>query len=869
MTRAVNNPVQLDDAEVRSRFIVRDLELGDLLTHLREDDPPRHALVIGQRGMGKSLLLRRLTIAVRDDPELHPRWLPVLMPEELYEVTSLGDLWMAALDQVARAERDEGLAEQYAALLREPDGARLEALALQRLLGAGRSRGRRLLLLTENLGMLLGDQVEDADRWALRQTLQTENGLLLVATAVTSFAQVEHAGEAFYGFFHRVDLDPLGDDDVRTLWHDLTGIELAGDRVVPIRVLTGGNPRLVSVLGQFSHRADLRGLRESLELLIDEYTPYFKANIEALPTVERKVFVTLADIWAPATAAEVAERARMSSSKASSLLGRLARRGAVRTVHHEGKQRYELTERLYNLYHLLRRPDGEGRVRALIDILTHLYEPVVLERDILPAIVQPAPDAPPLTRIDASIAGRLGRHLEMAGVWTAMQPAELRHRIPMLEDLLATQRDSVGDDDPDTLLTRYLIAYCISRGGDPATGLRLAQELLPDQERICGRNGQDTFATRYLIGYFTGVLGDPRGALELYRALIADAVDVPPEDPILLAARNSAAYHLGELGDPRAALDAYREVFDARNSVLGPDHPSTLASLLGMASMIGELGDVEEARTLFRKLAEDCARVVGPDSSLTLSARHQLATFTARAGDVPTALALLSDLAADRIRILGKDDLETLATRHSVAVYTGRTGDPQGEHAQLRAVVADASRRWGHDHPSTLHSRLELARATYDLDNPRGALAQLETLLPEVERVLGLDNPLALLVRRVLTVIVANTGDVHRARTLARELVQDHERVLGRDHADAVAGTYLLAAITAKAGDVAEAARLVADLVPRVKAHPRDTAIADGVRALQAFIATRLDAHEGKPLPRELREALDATIDAAEGGLPD
>ncbi len=86
------------------------------------------------------------------------------------------------------------------------------------------------------------------------------------------------------------------------------------------------------MLGRFSKRPDLRSLREDLELLIDEYTPYFKATIERLPPVERKVFVTLADIWAPATAAEVAEKARMTSSQVSALRGRLVRRGAIQVV---------------------------------------------------------------------------------------------------------------------------------------------------------------------------------------------------------------------------------------------------------------------------------------------------------------------------------------------------------------------------------------------------------------------------------------------------------------------------------------------------------------------------------------------------------
>jgi hypothetical protein len=160
MTLAVHNVVQLSDDEVRSRFVVRGAELAELLAHVREDGPPRHALVIGPRGMGKSLLLRRVAVTVADDPELADRWLVVILPEELYEVTSVAELWLAGLSTAAKQLDDLDLRAQHAALLSERDPVRLEALALQRLLGAARARGRRLLLLAENLDMLLHDQGE-------------------------------------------------------------------------------------------------------------------------------------------------------------------------------------------------------------------------------------------------------------------------------------------------------------------------------------------------------------------------------------------------------------------------------------------------------------------------------------------------------------------------------------------------------------------------------------------------------------------------------------------------------------------------------------------------------------------------------------
>ena len=630
MNRAVHNVVQLSNADVRDRFVVRGHELDELVAHLRENDPPRHALVIGQRGMGKSLLLRRVAVAIADDVELSVRWLPVLMPEELYEVTSIGELWLAALDRLATDLSDADLTAQHRALLAETDPSRMEALALQRLLAAARERGCKVLLLVENLDMLLGHQVASDEGWALRQALQTEHDLLLMATAVSTFVQAEEASKAFYGFFHRIDLRPLGDDDVRSLWRDVTGVDLAGSRAVPIRILTGGNPRLITVLGRFSEHPDLSNLRQDLELLIDDYTPYFKANIEALPPVERKVFVTLADIWAPATAAEVAERTRMSSSKVSALLGRLVGRGAIEIVDQEaGRQRYELSERLYNLYHLLRRPDGEGRVRALVDILTHLYGPDELLRSVLPGIVMPTTGAPP-SALDTRIASGLQRLIDEAGVWDKMSPAELEESRPVFESLLGSQQASLGDDHTDTLLTRQQIACCVGRTGDPETALTLLAGVAIDQERILGLDDRHALRSRALIAYFTGKIGEAHKALELYRRVVSQSERaLGPYDRDTLIARAQVAYYTGETSDVSSARELYRQLAKDNEGVRGPNDRDTLASLHGLAYYSEPNSAFEIAQEVVRRAEQ---HTLDQDDELLRAARGLHAMLLVQTG---------------------------------------------------------------------------------------------------------------------------------------------------------------------------------------------------------------------------------------------
>lgn len=785
MSRAVHNPVQLDDDQIRSRFVVRGFELDDLLSHLREADPPRHALVIGQRGMGKSLLLRRLAIAVADDPDLAARWLPVLMPEELYEVTSAADLWLAALDELAMLTQEPALVEQRQALLAERDPVRLEAIALQRLLTAARDTGHKLLLLAENLDMVFSEQVDEAEQWSLRQTLQTENDLLLIGTAVTSFAGIEESGEPFYAFFRRIDLDPLADDDVRTLWQDVTGVELSGDRIVPIRILTGGNPRLVTVLGQFSHRADLRGLRQDLELLIDEYTPYFKANIETLPPVERKVFVALADIWAPATAAEVAVHSRMSSSKVSALLGRLIQRGAVRAVEQErGRQRYEVTERLYNLYHLLRRPDGVGRVRALVDILTHLYEPIVLERDVLPSIVQPPPGAPPPSWVDTSIASALGRHVDRAGVWADMAPDALAQRIPVLEALHAQQVADLGENDPETLHTLYQVAVAVGRTGDPRHASALLRDVVARQRTACPVDDPDVFASRSALSHFTSTVADPAWGRNLYLTLVEqDVLLFGPDHPVVLFGRGEIAYYTGEGGDAATALSLYRDLIDDATRILGADHATTLAARHQLAYYTGQLGDSATATEMFGAVVADWTRHVGATDFRTIGSRRMHAHYVAQTEGAAAAVALFDSVVADAESALGRVHPETLGSRVDRAEWLAVSGDATTAAAICADVAADSAGALGRDHPETLRARFLAARYAAAAGAFADAATELRALVPETVRVFGREDERTVLAAIYLAISVARTGDQRAALDVFDRWLPSAGAILGEDDA--------------------------------------------------------------------------------------
>ena len=123
---------------------------------------------------------------------------------------------------------------------------------------------------------------------------------------------------------------------------------------------------------------------EDMERLIDEQTPYFKARIEALPPQARKVFHCLAKAWAPLQAREVAADAKLGSSHASAQLRQLIGKGHVREVRlaDETRGRYEVSDRFYNIYYLLRfSRTGRARLERLVGFLHQLFGPVGMRHD--------------------------------------------------------------------------------------------------------------------------------------------------------------------------------------------------------------------------------------------------------------------------------------------------------------------------------------------------------------------------------------------------------------------------------------------------------------------------------------------------------
>ena len=378
------NPGFLTDDELVASFCVRTSEFESIVEMLREctGSSNPHQIVIGPRGSGKTSLLLRVAAEVRRDAGLSSAFFPVVFAEESYEVATAGEFWLECLSRLSdqAPQREDGpdmhLTVEDLRALR--DDRTLGERCLAALLDFSDREDRRLVLMVENLNMMFRDMADSREAgWRLRRTLQTEPRIVLLASATSRFDAIDRPDHALYDLFRILTLRPLDTNECAVLWEAVSGQHHPPEMIRSLEILTGGSPRLLAIVARFGGGLSFRELMADLLDLVDDHTEYFKSHLESLPAQERRVYLALADLWKPAFTKEIADRARLETSKCSAQLTRLVERGAVQVAGGTVRRKqYYLSERLYNIYYLLRRNRGPDRlIEALIRFMASYYSP--------------------------------------------------------------------------------------------------------------------------------------------------------------------------------------------------------------------------------------------------------------------------------------------------------------------------------------------------------------------------------------------------------------------------------------------------------------------------------------------------------------
>ncbi|MHB0946811.1 MAG: tetratricopeptide repeat protein [Sedimentisphaerales bacterium] len=600
------NPAFLSSEELTRSFVVRHKELDMIVQTIRHNttESNQHILVMGPRGIGKTMLVLRVAEEIRRDEDLNKKWYPLVFAEESYSVSTPGEFWLEAIFHLAHQTGEKKWNETYEELNAEQNEQRLQERALAQLMDFADSQGKRILLIVENLNMLLGDQISHEDAWVLRKTLLSEPRIMLLATATSQFRwekkgnlrdETENLEKAFFELFQQYKLMPLNESECRILWTSITGKDSSDERIRPLQILTGGNLRLLTIISTFASQMSLRELMKDLLNLVDENTEYFKSHLDSLPLTERKAYLALAELWDPSSSREVAKVARLEVSKTSALLLRLIERGAVVEVKETGRtKKYQVAERMYNIYYLMRRPGAPSmRVKALVKFMTHFYEP----EDLVKTANRIAEEACGLKSelrgdhylaYEAIIENATNQNLRKKLLETTPKNFFKQPDIPTSLRLLIKGREDEqiktvnGDKEVQALLEKV---YILSQKPDS----------LSEAEKLCRKAIE--IATRKARPYMALglLLGDKQGRYKNAENAYRKALELEPEHAWIWTRLGQLLYE--KLGRYNEAEKAYRKAIELEPEV------ADVWIKLGVL-LYEKLGRYDDAEKAYRKAIE-------------------------------------------------------------------------------------------------------------------------------------------------------------------------------------------------------------------------------------------------------------------------
>ena len=589
MTIRKSNPGFLTDDELVSSFCVRTGEFESIVEMLREctGSANPHQIVIGPRGSGKTSLLLRVAVEVQRDIELRSGFFPIVFAEESYEVSTAGEFWLVCLsrlaDQVPHKEDAPNLHRTYEDLCTIQDDQILAERCIGALLDFSDREGKRLVLMVENLNMMFRDMADPDAGWQLRKILQNEPRIILLASATSRFDEIDNPDHALYDLFRILLLRPLDTNECAVLWEAVSGKCPPPETIRSLEILTGGSPRLIAIVARFDAVQSFRELMAELLDLVDDHTEYFKSHIESLPAQERRVYLVLADLWKPATTREIAVRARLETSKCSAQLTRLIERGVVQVSGGTARRKqYYLTERLYNIYYLLRRSRGQDSlIQALIQFMESYYSGTEL-KDIGVHIAREA----------GSLDGEMKSLAQIALVQMIRLPVLAGHR----EELLAMIPEG---------FTEIFDQGSVPSDMERKTSVGVEQYPRREDQRSEDTNEQAEFLAAKEIFDEAVALKDQKRleeALTAYDEVVHRFGDNETRSllKLVVTALVSKGAILGELNRPEEALVAFDEVVCRFGDSDEPVLLEPVAQVLvGRGHALYDLNRLEEALTAY------------------------------------------------------------------------------------------------------------------------------------------------------------------------------------------------------------------------------------------------------------------------------
>ncbi|MFX1537174.1 MAG: tetratricopeptide repeat protein [Promethearchaeota archaeon] len=385
------NPTLSSYDYLKKTFVQREEMLRKLLKKIGETKKKgtvHQFLLVGPRGIGKTHFMLLAYYEIKKKKTLSDKWISIKFSEEEYSIDSLATFFIKTLEELMHEVESKKIiskAEQLLANIDEMSDEDVIEKSKKYLSELSEKHDKRLVIFVDNINLIF-EQIGDSKLLEhLRSILMTENYLVLVGGAISYFKKIKNYEEPFYNFFEIIRFDELKKENVELFIKKLAEVEKKEDiiknfetfkpRIRSIVHFTGGNPRLIRMLFYVISDFKLIEVKESLEKLLDELTPYYQGIMDNLPPQQRKILDIMAIMDGPATPTEIAKKARMDRGVVNTQMKRMEENGLIQLAKQEKRKRrlYEITERFFRIWREMRTAKRNQRLGFLTKFLRHFY----------------------------------------------------------------------------------------------------------------------------------------------------------------------------------------------------------------------------------------------------------------------------------------------------------------------------------------------------------------------------------------------------------------------------------------------------------------------------------------------------------------
>jgi hypothetical protein len=373
---------------VQAVATARDLELAEIIKAVRRaasqpQQTAQHLIVYGERGSGKSFLMRMVEIEIeRLAREEGLQVVSALLPEEQYNIRTAPQLILAIAAKVRGAGWENSAFTLEFRPLAEAWQAAVDELhaALDQRFGPGQGLAVAMVENFDTLtSSLFGSSAVIRKKAAspraieqnnaeqlLRKLMNTKGSRLMLIAAATGTVDQDYDRPLFQAF-KTIDLRIWDSDDCIKYFNRRRELERQPPlslqeeaRARAIAEFIGGNPRLAQLLGEVLASHDAHSIAATLDTLSDHLADYYRRRLDDLPPQSVALLDALIRKGEPCTQTELAARVGATSQAQIADAFRYLQSGRLLVADQDAQgagKLYRLRDRLF--VHFYRRRYGE------------------------------------------------------------------------------------------------------------------------------------------------------------------------------------------------------------------------------------------------------------------------------------------------------------------------------------------------------------------------------------------------------------------------------------------------------------------------------------------------------------------------------